>query len=835
VTFAMPVKNSLRKGLAALMEGRKGMLQRIPPHLPAVIMLGTVSQIGQVIFLRELLMVFHGNELSIGLILAAWLVWIGLGSGLGAALVNRVNRPLLLFLLSTAGLVLTLPASIFFMRGLRSLFDVVPGAYLSLPDMILSCFLLLAPACLLLGLQFVLLSRLWRENSQAQDTSGADKTYISEAAGNMLGGILFTLLMVHYLNSFQSALLAGISMLIAVLLLIRKSTPGSEKLSPALRLLPAGLLVLAALAFPFLDYVDEHAYKMQWKHFAPQHQLLETHQSIHGTISVAQRQDQYSFFQSGHLIFSTAGPMSKIPGLEEQEAVDFAHLAMVQHNNPQQILLIGGGLRGTLGEILKHPVEQVDYIELDPVLTEAARPYVSRETRQALSDPRVRLIHTDGRLFVKTARKTYDLIIVDHPDPLTAELNRYYTENFFREAQSLLHQDGVLVTGTTSSPDLRGTALANRNTTIYHTLGLVFDQVLPAGERFMFYFASDAPGQVTVKASTLLERYLDRNIDLQGFSPQRFHTLLEQSQLQRVNWVVRHHGRSPEAHLHGPGAVPPFPSDIAKQEAAESQLPPVQERYFINTDFKPIGYFYTLMFWEDLTREEHPFSLQQLLLIQPWWVLPLASLPLLAVLGLRRFAATVNSNRPDLHFAVLFTVFTTGLSTMALQVALLFSFQSIYGFVYEIVGLITAMFMCGLALGAFLTHRYIKEKTRIRTLAKVQLIMALLAIFIALGLPQAAAVQSPVVVFILFSTLTFVAGLLNGIDFPLAAACYMDLKKQAETTAGTVYGMELFGACLGAVLASAFVAPVLGIIACCLLAALASGLASVILLISGKP
>jgi len=69
------------------------------------------------------------------------------------------------------------------------------------------------------------------------------------------------------------------------------------------------------------------------------------------------------------------------------------------------------------------------------------------------------------------------------------------------------------------------------------------------------------------------------------------------------------------------------------------------------------------------------------------------------------------------------------------------------------------------------------------------------------------------------------------VDFPLAAACCMALSRRAEKSAGTVYGVELFGACVGAALASAVVAPMLGIIACCLLAGIANGTAFAVLLI----
>ncbi len=807
------------------------MVPRIPAHGLAVLLLGAVSQVSQVILLREFLVVFHGNELSIGLILAAWLLWVGAGSHLGAFLAERVHGPQVLLVLSSVGLMLILPITVVLVRRLRDFFDIFPGAYLSLADMALSCFLLAAPACLLLGAQFVLLSRVWRERDQAEDTSGAEKTYIGEAAGTVLGGILYTFVMVHTLGSLQSVVLSGSLMLMAVFPMIRvRGHPGKAAFPPALVLV--GILAVALLSFPFLERAEDWAYQAQWESFSPQHQLVQTHHSKHGVISVAQREDQYSFFQSGHLVFTAAGPETAAPGMEEQDAVDFAHLAMVQHPSPGQILLIGGGLRGVLNEILEHPVKQVDYVELDEVLTEAARPYVSMRTQEALTDPRVRLVHGDGRLFVKAARQAYDLIIVDHPDPFTAKANRYYTQEFFREARDLLRPDGVFITAVGSTPSLRGTAIANRNTTLYHTLNNVFAHVLLTGDRSISFFASDEPEQISVDAEILSGRYIDRCVASAVFSPARYHTLLEETHLQRVNWVVRNHGRTAGAHLQGPGAIPPFPGTPGEQAEREADLPGVEEAYFINSDVRPIGYFYTLVFWEDLTRDDPVFSLQQLLRMEPGWVLPIACVPLLLALGLRWVPGGAGRRRA-VNFAVLFTVFTTGLSTMILQVALLLSFQSIYGFVYEMAGLITAIFMGGLALGAYGSHRYVGDKTNLRTLAIVQAFMAVLAVVIAVALPWAAALSSPTAVFLLFSIVTFAAGLANGVDFPLAAACYLALHRRVERSTGTVYGVELFGACAGAIGASVAVAPIHGIVACCLLAAIASGTACVVILLSG--
>lgn len=98
------------------------------------------------------------------------------------------------------------------------------------------------------------------------------------------------------------------------------------------------------------------------------------------------------------------------------------------------------------------------------------------------------------------------MIITDIPDPATALLNRYYTEEFFREVKSRLKPGGIFVTGVMSTPDMRSETVANRNATIYHTLKRVFPYVLPAGQRFIFFFASDQHGKISEDTSILSER-----------------------------------------------------------------------------------------------------------------------------------------------------------------------------------------------------------------------------------------------------------------------------------------------------------------------------------------
>lgn len=799
--------------------------------LTAVLMLGAVSQVGQVLFLRELLMVFHGNELSVGLILAAWLFWVGVGSRLGAFLAERIRSAPSLLAFSSAGLLPVLPGTVFLIRILRGFFPALPGASLSPADMALASLLLLAPACLLLGVQFVALSRTWRERDEARDTSGAAKTYVVEAAGNMLGGVAFTFLLVHTLSSFHSAVLIGALLLgafSALALKMRRDLGGPSPRSALVLLCLAGV---AGLAMPYLGDLNLFAHRLQWRQIAPKHRLVETEQSRYGNIGVLKRDRQYSFFQSGHLLFSTAEGKGGLSGLEEQPAAEFAHLAMVQQESPDSVLLVGGGLRGTLSRILMHPVRSVDYVELDEVLIRTAAEYLPRSTLRALEDSRASVRHGDGRLWMKRTDRQYDLIVVDVPDPVTAALNRYYTREFFREARERLRPDGALVIGADSTPGLRDAAAANRNSALYHTLSSVFSKVKVAGEEFMTFFASRSQGGISVDPRVLGRRFERRGIEDEAFSSRHFRLLLRKPDVRRVNWVVSTHGRGHGAHLDSPEPAPLSPGTL--EEQAERDLQQVNEAFFINRDFKPIGYFYSLMFWDRSTRGEPTKVLAALLRVKLWWVLPITGLILAAGAGMRSLGDTRGKGRVA-SFSLLVTVFSTGLSTMLLQIALLFTFQSVYGFVYEMVGLITALFMFGLGLGAAASNRFVADKANLVTLALVQLCMTLWAGLIALGLPQLAKAESPALLFAAFSGMTFLAGMLNGLDFPLAAACSHRIHRKPDASAGAVYGLELFGACLGAVLASVVLAPVHGIVACCLLAALGNGVACMLLVLARR-
>ncbi len=141
------------------------------------------------------------------------------------------------------------------------------------------------------------------------------------------------------------------------------------------------------------------------------------------------------------------------------ERDEFVYHEMISHPalcllpRPRRVLIVGGGDGGTLREVLRYPeIEQVDLVEIDEVVIEAAR-MCFPELSIAFDDPRAHLHVADGVAFVREAAPaTYDLVIVDSTDPVDFA-EGLFGESFYRDCARILTDEGVLVTQSESPFD----------------------------------------------------------------------------------------------------------------------------------------------------------------------------------------------------------------------------------------------------------------------------------------------------------------------------------------------------------------------------------------------
>lgn len=121
------------------------------------------------------------------------------------------------------------------------------------------------------------------------------------------------------------------------------------------------------------------------------------------------------------------------------------HPAMITHPQPQRVLIVGGGEGATQREVLKHPIETVVVVDLDDELVEFCQQKLNSWHQGTFSDPRLTLLHTDGRAYLEENEAKFDVIILDITDALVdGPAIALYTKEFYALCQQRLTENGVL-------------------------------------------------------------------------------------------------------------------------------------------------------------------------------------------------------------------------------------------------------------------------------------------------------------------------------------------------------------------------------------------------------
>jgi spermidine synthase len=727
-----------------------------------LLLMGFTALVAQVVLTRELLTIFFGNELSIALVLAIWLTAVAVGGAAGARLAPRLRRAERAFGSCQISLALLMPLALLTARRLQP-GALTAGQVLGPGSMLLISLATLTPVCLAAGLQFVLAARAagtYGGRAVIHTITPVGIVYALEAVGAVLGGFAFHFYLSQHLLALRTLALLGLLNLVSgtTLLRPRLAIRSAFLCLPALLLAPA-LLALAARAQQ-VEIASLHA-NPRWRGY----EILSYRPSKYGPIAFALREGQLSAFQSGLLLFT----------FEDHYADEVtAHLPLLQHPDPEQVLLIGGALTGIPREVLKHPVERLDCVELDPALIRFARdPAVLRRQaspsgRPALEDPRLHLHLGDGRLFIRGARRRFDVVIVNTPDPTTAALNRFYTRDFFQEARRALRPGGILALGLTGSAvHLSGSLLLAAATT-RHTLSQAFsDQLLVPGDR-MFFFAADEPGRLSSDWRLLARRLHTR----------RLHTVF-------VN----------DAWLQD--ALLPFRAEMIQQLIAGEKTPR------LNTDLNPVSYHQQTRIWLDQLSPALAGPVRALSQVSLWWALPPLGLAALLVLLTRGRRARLAPA------AILIATAAIGGFGLVIEVLALLVFQSACGYLYHALAALIAAFMAGLAIGSAAISMRQADRTAYARLLVAGLITAAAAS--ALLPPHLHTVlRTPTLAPLALGLLLLLVGSLDGAMFPVAVALYRGPRSPAAA-AGVVYAADLAGSAGAALIAGVVAVPILGI------------------------
>ncbi len=438
---------------------------------------GATALSAQVVWTRLLSLSLGATVYTFSLILAAFLVGLGLGSALGAALSRRPRLParvalgwcqiLLCVALVWAAYVLTtvipfwpigdeiarVPWRMFQHDLLRALMVVLPGA-------------------LLWGASFPLaLASMAAPGEDAGRLAG--RVYAANTAGALVGALGTGLLLVPSFGSQRvQQMLIVIAGIAGALALIAspasrsrgasapRNTPVPTGDSLVVRIVEwTGLAASVALAVtsvlpvpgPLIAFGRRTADWIETAQVADAGSILYASEGRHDFIAVSRG-------PAGQLYYHAAGKVQASTVPEDMRLqLLLAHLSHLVPARPARVLVIGCGAGITAGALSTGPgVEHITMAEIEPLVPMVAATYFGDYNHQVLQDPRVSLRVDDGRHVLATTRETFDVITTDLIDPWVKGVAALFTREFFELAKQRLRPGGVVtqfVQLYQSSPD----------------------------------------------------------------------------------------------------------------------------------------------------------------------------------------------------------------------------------------------------------------------------------------------------------------------------------------------------------------------------------------------
>lgn len=715
------------------------------------------------LLLREILVVCAGNEIALGLTLFSWLLWTGLGS-LAAGWWEKFRRERQRHRVGVGlvwlGVLLVLALAA--VRLFRLLAGWPLGVLLSPGAMLLLTTAVLAGPCLVSGFVFVRLCRRSAEQWAGRGPGRAvGRIYALEAVGAGAAGLALHFFFLLWLRPLT--IMVGLAVILSGAGLVAAwSRSRWWRLVPALAI-ALGLLVL----LPFTARLDFSLRQLAARPLM----VLASIDTPYARLEATRYGDQFTIYVGGEEMFSWPDRLSV------ERAV---HPALAMHPRPQRVLVIGGAPGRIFSEILKHrTVKQIDYVQIDPGLIDLAQGILPAAVRRATRDPRIRTHLTDARRFVRQTRSRFDVVLIRLPDPTTAQLNRYFTIEFYRRLRRVLAPGGLVTFTVRGGENIIGPSVARYLRNVRDTLATVFgDIVVFPGDQTRF-FAAIRPGTLIRRPEVLLARLRQRGIDAPAVSG---YLSTDASLFKQAWWR---------------GRIASAPSG-----------PP-------NTDFSPRCFYYALTVE---TAQQSPVLAGVLTGLErvpiPAILAVLIGLGILSWLLRRRWRRSWP----------LIALGSIGFTEMTLQISLMLAFQILYGRMYQAVGLLIAAYMVGLAGGAaWMSKRADALARPRRALVAVQALGAgtcLVVLWAGLGLHRLQGLDGPDwwALFVL-PGLALATGFLGGVHFPLTSRAYIASRAEVGTGAGRLNAVDLAAAALGALLAGLVLIPVWGFIWTLILAA----------------
>jgi spermidine synthase len=154
-------------------------------------------------------------------------------------------------------------------------------------------------------------------------------------------------------------------------------------------------------------------------------------------VSVVERGGQRALLVNGKVVAT-----DNLPDMHHELLL--GHVPVLLHPAPRTALVVGLGAGVTLGAVAAHPdLEEITVVEIERAVVGATARF-ARANGSVLEDPRLEIAIQDGRNFLATTPRHFDVITADPIHPWAAGAVYLYTREYYDLLRSRIEPGGIV-------------------------------------------------------------------------------------------------------------------------------------------------------------------------------------------------------------------------------------------------------------------------------------------------------------------------------------------------------------------------------------------------------
>jgi spermidine synthase len=409
------------------------------PVYTAIALSGLCALGAEVVWTRLLALMLGATVYTFSIILAVFLIGLGIGSSGGSIWTRTLTRPRVA--LGVCQLLLAVAVA-WTAYAVSDLIPSWPFNPLAVKDPwrlfridFLMCLMAILPPALLWGLSFPLaLASL--ANKEQDSGALVGEVYAANTVGAILGAVGFSIVLIPWVGTHgsQQALIA-LSVVAGLVMFWRAGLSGSGYFGVGAATLVSIFLFATVSEVPWLAIGYGRRMSLQTDPGKP----LYIGEGRNSSVVVSQLPGgQVYFHVSGKVEASTEPYDMRLQRM-------LGHIPALVHEKPKSVLVVGFGAGVTAGTFVLHPdVENITICEIEPLIPQASSRYFATENHNVFRDRRTHMVYDDARHFVLTTNDKFDIITSDPIHPWVKGTATLYSKEYFELVKKHLNPGGVI-------------------------------------------------------------------------------------------------------------------------------------------------------------------------------------------------------------------------------------------------------------------------------------------------------------------------------------------------------------------------------------------------------